>query len=155
MVEMGMKRGLLLLLVVGVGGAIAACGESRVDQCNSIVAIANDTAGQMRVASQTSGGFDRAAQLSEQAAAQLDALVLGDKKLNTLKLHLSAAYRQTSTAGQEMAKLADSSGAVTGTAANTATIQRFRERHTALDRIGNLTDYLANHRILRLTFKRA
>jgi|GEM_PF-6042651 len=103
-----MKRGLLFLLVVGVGGAIAACDESRVDQCNKIVAIANDTATQMRVASQTSSGFDRAAELSEQAAAQLDTLVLGDKKLNTLKLHLAAAYQETSTAGQELAKLADS-----------------------------------------------
>lgn len=61
-----------------------ACGESRSVQCEKIGSILNSTSSQLLSASGTSQGFSQGTVLAEQAAANLEALKLGDKKLGNL-----------------------------------------------------------------------
>lgn len=113
----------LLLLTL----TATACGESRSVQCEKIGTILNSTSSQMLSASGTSQGFSQGATLADQAAADLEALDLGDKKLSNLRSHLAAAYRATSATSLEMDAISGSSGTVTSSAANNDIIARFEQ----------------------------
>ena len=124
--------------------SLTACGESRSVQCDKIGTILNNTSTQMLTASGTSQGFSQGAVLAEQAAADLEALDLGDKKLSNLRSHLSAAYRDDAAASREMDAIAGANGTVVSNPANTEVVSRFEQASQAFGTVFNATQTYCN-----------
>ncbi|MEO0455799.1 MAG: hypothetical protein AAF152_04350 [Cyanobacteria bacterium P01_A01_bin.114] len=119
--------------------AVTACGESRSAQCGKIGDILNATSSQMLSFSSTSEGFVKGAELADQAAADLEALKLGDKKLSNLRSHLAAAYRATSTTSREMETISGGEGSVVVNADSAAVVSRFEETSKEFQSVFNAT----------------
>jgi len=92
---------------------LTACGEKRSVQCQKIGDVLNATSSAQLSASGTSEGFSEGAQLSRQAADELMALEIGDKKLSNLRSHIAASFREMAEASTAMDAIAGPDGAVT------------------------------------------
>ena len=132
------------IMLLSLALIAAACGESRSVQCEKIGSILNSTSSQMLSASRTAQGFSQGAALADQAAADLEALDLGDKKLSNLRSHLAAAYRAMSVASQEMNAIAGADGFVTSNSGNTEVIARFEQSSQAFSTVFNTAQTYCN-----------
>ena len=92
--------------------SLTACGEKRSVQCQKIGDILNATSSQRLSASATSQGFSKGAELSRQAADDLMALELGDKKLSNLRSHIVASFQDMAEASMAMDASAGPDGTV-------------------------------------------
>ena len=100
--------------------SLTACGEKRSVQCQKIGDILNATSSQRLSASATSQGFSKGAELSRQAADDLMALELGDKKLSNLRWrspsegrsHIVASFQDMAEASMAMDAIAGPDGTV-------------------------------------------
>lgn len=92
--------------------SLTACGEKRSVQCQKIGDILNATSSQRLSVSATSEGFSKGADLSRQAADDLTALELGDKKLSNLRSHIVASFQDMAEASMAMDAIAGPDGTV-------------------------------------------
>lgn len=137
-----MKTSLIAVLLLAL--TAAACGESRSVQCDKIGGILNRTSSQLLSASGTAQGFSQGATLADEAATELDALELGDKKLSNLRSHLSAAYRSTSAASLEMDTIAGADGTVISDTGNNEVIARFEQASQEFGTVFNAAQTYCN-----------
>ena len=92
--------------------SLTACGEKLSVQCQKVGDVMNATSSARLSASSTSQGFSQGAQLSRQAADDLMALEIGDKKLSNLRSHIAASFREMAEASSEMDAIAGPEGTV-------------------------------------------
>lgn len=121
--------------------ALTACGESRSVQCEKIGNVLNASSSQMMSASSTSQGFSQGATIANQAADDLAALELGDKKLSNLRSHLVASYRKSAEASTAMNSIAGPDGSVIIDASTQASSQAIMTQfETAMKDVGSVTN---------------
>ena len=133
-----------LAAVITLFLAITACGESRSVQCDKIGGILNSTATQLMTASGTAEGFSQGAVLEDQAAADLEVLELGDKKLSNMRSHLAAAYRSNAVASREMDAIAGADGTVISNTGNNDVVARFEQANQEFSSIFTATQTYCN-----------
>ena len=133
-----------LLIVAG----LSACGESRSAQCEKIGTVINASSSQMMSGSGTPNGFSQAEAISTQAANDLSALELGDKKLSNLRSHLVASYRESGSAAAAMNEIAGEDGSVitdsSTDAAFQATVTKFESSMKDFGSVMNATQTYCN-----------
>ena len=103
--------------------SLTACGEKLSVQCQKIGDVMNATSSARLSASSTSEGFSQGAQLSQQAADDLMALEIGDKKLSNLRSHIAASFREMAQASSSMDAIAGPEGTVIIDNSNSAETQ--------------------------------
>ncbi|MEO0539654.1 MAG: hypothetical protein AAFZ80_02190 [Cyanobacteria bacterium P01_A01_bin.105] len=114
---------------------LTACGESRSVQCSQMGDILNGTSTQLLSASGTSTGFAQGAALADQAAVDLAALNLEDKKLSSLRSHLVAAYQAIGQTSREMDAIAGADGTVISNTRNREVTARFEQASQAFNTV--------------------
>lgn len=114
------RKAISLLCSAAMLLGLSACGEKRSVQCQKVGDILNATSSQRLSASSTSEGFSKGAELSLQAANDLEALELGDKGVSNLRSHLVVNFRDMAQASQGMDSIADEEGYVSSNASTSA-----------------------------------
>ncbi len=105
------KQASLLVISLLLGNLMAACAESKVSQCNKMIAVVNKGVTELRGMAPKGKNTDPQAQLtalSEMAtkmegyATELQGLKLSDEKLKTFQTNFITLYRDTSKASRDM-----------------------------------------------------
>ena len=97
-----------LLVVLLLSLTIAGCGASQASQCKKMFLAMGDAVSDR----EPTQDLSHMAELSGKATANLEALKIRDKKLNNLRLHLVAAFREATIVTGDFASRAGSSGQV-------------------------------------------
>lgn len=90
-----------------VGVLLVGCGESKVAQCNKLIAVANKAANESKAMSQSSNP-DKIGQLSQMAgkldeyAKEIQAVEIKDEQLKGFQGRFAKMYQETSSASQAL-----------------------------------------------------
>ena len=105
------RRSLALLSAIALL-SLTACGEQRSVQCQKVGDVLNAASSQRMSASSATDSFSKGAEISRKAAADLQALELGDKKLSNLRSHLAASFQDMADSSTAIAAVAGPDGSV-------------------------------------------
>lgn len=97
------RRMAFFLITLSVSVLAVACGESKVSQCNRIIAVVNKASGEAQAADKSDnpdrvGNLENRANSIDQYAQELEAVQVKDETLQGLQSRLIQIYQETSKA---------------------------------------------------------
>lgn len=97
------RRMAFFLITLSVSVLAVACGESKVSQCNRIIAVVNKASGEAQAAGKSDnpdrvGNLENVANSIDQYAQELEAVQVKDETLQGLQSRLIQMYQETSKA---------------------------------------------------------